>query len=184
MTDYSDPLDQLVADPVAFARQAAGTVGIERRLREQEAELRAQRVERALDSDPVLRDRWRKVNSDRAFLDWLSEIHEFSGESRLNLLRRAERYGNTIAIVAMFKSYVLEGMHGRIDNTPLPYQNAPRTPAASGSTRRWRRSEISAFYDAARKGQYSDAERVRLEADILAAARENRIADPPEQFHK
>jgi sulfur carrier protein ThiS len=179
MADYTDPLDALVADPVAFARQAAGTVELEQRLRQTEAKLNEQRIVAALDGDPVTRDRWRKVDSDRAFLDWLNVVHEFSGERRMNLLRRAELAGNTTAIVNLFKSFILEGMPNRVDNTPLPYQNARRTPAPSGSTRRWKRSEIRAFYDAARKGRYSEAARARIESDILAAARENRVVDPP-----
>jgi len=182
MTGYNtttdDQLEKLIADPVAFARSAAGTAELERRLQEQERKLNEARTVAALNDDAITRDRWKQINSDPAFLDWLNLIHEFSGERRMSLLRRAESAGNTTAVVAMFKSYILEGMHGRVDNTPLPYQNE-RRPAPSGSTRRWRRSEIRAFYDAARRGRCSEAERARIEADILAAPRENRVIDPP-----
>jgi hypothetical protein len=184
MTNYStttdDQLEKLIADPVGFARSAAGVAQLEQRLQEQERRLNDQRIVSALNDDAITRDRWRKVNSDQAFLDWLNQIHEFSGESRLRLLRRAELAGNTTAVVSMFKSYILENTPNRVDNTPLPYQNAPRTPMPSG-TRRYRRSEIRDFYERCRRGEYRDreAERARIEADILAAARENRVVDPP-----
>jgi hypothetical protein len=96
-------------------------------------------------------------------------------------LRRAEAIGNTTAIVNLFKTHMVSKMPGRADNTLLPYENAPRTPASPRGTRRYRRSEIRDFYERCRRGQYRDreAERARIEADILAAARENRIVDPP-----
>ena len=154
--------------------------GIEQRLQETERTLKQQRIERALDNDPVTRDRWRKVNVDPEFVDkWLSEVHELSGERRRDILRRSEFYGNADAVVAMFKSFILEQMPGRVDaHKPLPYGTA-RAPAPSGSTRIWTRVEIRDHYEAARKGKLSEAERARIEAEILAAARENRIKDPP-----
>jgi hypothetical protein len=154
--------------------------GIEQRLQETERTLKQQRIERALDNDPVTRDRWRKVNVDPEFVDkWLSEVHELSGERRRDILKRSEFYGNADAVVAMFKSFILEQMPGRVDaHKPLPYGTA-RAPAPSGSTRIWTRAEIRDHYEAARKGKLSEAERARIEAEILAAARENRIKDPP-----
>jgi hypothetical protein len=154
--------------------------GIEQRLQETERTLKQQRIERALDNDPVMRDRWRKVNVDPEFVDkWLSEVHELSGERRRDILKRSEFYGNADAVVAMFKSFILEQMPVRVDaHKPLPYGTA-RAPAPSGSTRIWTRAEIRDHYEAARKGKLSEAERARIEAEILAAARENRIKDPP-----
>jgi len=189
MTDYTGPTPDdyrdFGEDLVSFAQRAATpivqqrTAEIEQQLRETQKEVRQQRIERALDNDPVTRDRWRKTNVDPQFLNWLDGVHELSGERRRDILRRSEFYGNADAVVAMFKTFILEQMPGRVDaHKPLPYQN-PQTPATSGGNRIWTRAEIRDHYEASRKGRLSEAERARIEAEILAAARENRIADPP-----
>src|SRR6476646_190513 len=72
--------------------------GIEQRLQETERTLKQQRIERALDNDPVTRDRWRKTNVDPQFLNWLDGVHELSGERRRDILRRSEFYGNADAV--------------------------------------------------------------------------------------
>lgn len=54
-------------------------------------------------------------------------------------------------------------------------------PASDGGRRMWRRAEIEKFYSNRRRGLYDgprEVEGIRIERDILAAARENRIADP------
>ena len=191
MTDYTGPTPDdyrdFGEDLVSFAQRAATpivqqrTAEIEQQLRETQKEVRQQRIERALDNDPVTRDRWRKTNVDPQFLNWLDGVHELSGERRRDILRRSEFYGNADAVVAMFKTFILEQMLGRVDaHKPLPYQN-PQTPAPSGSNRRFTRQQIAEFYEDCRKGKYlkKEAERARIEADILAAARESRIVDPP-----
>jgi len=153
------------------------TAEIEQQLRETQREVRQQRIERALDNDPVTRDRWRKQNHDEAFLAWLDQEHTLSGERRRDILRKAESYGNADVIVNLFKTFALEQTPGRVDeHKQLPYQN-PQTRAPSGSTKRWRREEIKAFYDACRRGEYlkKETERARIEADIIAAAREGRV---------
>ena len=187
MTDYTGPTPDdyrdFGEDLVSFAQRAATpivqqrTAEIEQQLRETQKEVRQQRIERALDNDPVTRDRWRKQNHDEAFLAWLDQEHTLSGERRRDILRKAESYGNADVIVNLFKTFALEQTPGRVDeHKQLPYQN-PQTRAPSGSTKRWRREEIKAFYDACRRGEYlkKETERARIEADIIAAAREGRV---------
>lgn len=197
MTDYTngptaDDIEMFGEDLVQFAQRAAApvvqrrTVELERQLQATQAELRTQRIERALDSDPVTRDRWRKINVDPEFYDtWLSEIHELTGQPRMNHLRRAEAVGDTTTICNLFRSFILlERMPGRVRSERLPFENAPRTPAPSGSKRIWTRAAIREFYDAARKGRYSADEKQRLEADILRAPYEGRLKDPPMKLDK
>lgn len=163
------------AEPVVQQR----TAQLEQRLQQTEAALREQRIVAALDNDPVLKDRWRTVNQSEDFLRWLDQVDDLTGEKRMSHLRRAEYYGNTEVICNLFRGFIIGSMPGRI--SAAPYENAPRKPAPSGSTKRWRRAEIRAFYENARKGRYSEAEKQRIESEILAAAAASRIADPPLQ---
>jgi hypothetical protein len=156
--------------------------GIEQRLQETERTLKQQRVEKALNDDPITSGRWKKVNVDPEFLSWLNTPYELTNERRLDILCRHEYYGNADGVVAMFRSWIISTtMPNRIDTKPLAYETARPTAAPSGSNRRFTRQQIAEFYEDCRKGKYlkKETERARTEADILAAARENRIVDPP-----
>jgi hypothetical protein len=132
----------------------------------------------------VTRDQWRRTNTDPEFLKWLDGVHDLSGERRLDILRRAEQYGNVQPIVQLFKSFLVSRMPGA-RTEQLAYHNPPK-PGAPSSTKRWRREEIKAFYDACRRGEYlkKEAERAATEADIIAAAREGRVDRLPLRLTK
>jgi hypothetical protein len=48
-------------------------------------------------------------------------------------------------------------------------------PEAPGGKRIWTQAEIAWFYSQARRGKVPADEKLRLEADILEAAREGRV---------
>lgn len=197
--------DDLLADfaenPVAAAQRWAQPV-VDRRVGQVEGELQQlrislaqDRVHRALDADPVLRDRWRLLNEDPAFLGWLNEIDQLSGTRRIELLRQAYDLGAAARVGHFFKSYLAARTPAR-QRTPETAQLAgARQPQITEQhiTRRpgerprmWRRAEIARFYEDVRRGLYRDrgVERLRIENEIAAAARERRIADPPFQHSK
>lgn len=159
--------------------------------------LTQQSVMSQLDMDPDLAGRWRQLNDAPAFLSWLSELDQFSARPRIELLREAYAQGDARRTGQFFKTYLAEhtappgsrvpahtngsAMAGRVRLEELA---APGRAAASGTNggasperRMWTNREIGAFYRDVQRGVYRSrqAEKDRIEADILAAASEGRV---------
>lgn len=150
-----------------------------------------------LDMDPDLAGRWRQLNDDPRYLQWLSGIDDFSARPRLELLREAYAQGDANRTGRFFKSYLAEHTAPPASRVP-PHTNgsamagrmrleelaAPGRAAASGTNggasperRMWTNREIGAFYRDVQRGVYRSrqADKDRIEADILAAASEGRV---------
>jgi len=150
-----------------------------------------------LDMDPDLAGRWRQLNDAPAFLSWLSEIDQFSARPRIELLREAYAQGDANRTGRFFKSYLAEHtappgsrapahtqLNGSAGRMRLEELAAPGRAAASGTNggasperRMWTNREIGAFYRDVQRGMYRtrQADKDRIEADILAAASEGRV---------
>src|SRR5437764_4556084 len=76
-------------------------------------DLNQERVQRALDADPQLGSRWRSINNDPRFIGWLNQRDELSGETRLELVRRAYRLGASDRVAHFFRSYLAEHLPTR-----------------------------------------------------------------------
>jgi hypothetical protein len=152
-----------------------------------------------LDMDPDLAGRWRQLNDNPRYLQWLSEIDQFSARPRLELLREAYAQGDANRTGRFFKTYLAEHTAPPVSRSPAhTMQNgsapagrmrleelaAPGRAAASGTNggasperRMWTNREIGAFYRDVQRGVYRSrqADKDRIEADILAAASEGRV---------
>jgi len=152
-----------------------------------------------LDMDPDLAGRWRQLNDDPRYLQWLSEIDQFSARPRLELLREAYGQGDANRTGRFFKTYLAEHTAPPASRVPphtmqngsapagrmrLEELAAPGRAAASGTNggasperRMWTNREIGAFYRDVQRGVYRSrqADKDRIEADILAAASEGRV---------
>jgi len=150
-----------------------------------------------LDMDPELAGRWRQLNDDPRYLDWLSQIDQFSARPRIELLREAYAQGDANRTGRFFKSYLAEHtappgsrapahtqLNGSAGRMRLEELAAPGRAAASGTNggasperRMWTNREIGAFYRDVQRGVYRSrqADKDRIEADILAAASEGRV---------
>jgi hypothetical protein len=166
-----------------------------------ETQLR-ERVQKDLDSDPELSNgRWRQLNFDQEFLNWLQELDPLAGVSRNVMLQHAYSGGDAVRTGRFFKAYIAE--HTVPGQQPYPSQTAMpngRTQAggprleewaspgrAAGSTfpgngataerRVWTNREISQFYRERTDGKWRgrEPEATQLEADILAAGAEGRV---------
>lgn len=147
-----------------------------------------------LDSDPEVRN-WREINSDPQFLAWLENVDPYVGQPRMDLLRRAFEENRTAQVKAFFKGFLDEnaaltpGREQASAATPqvnLETLVAPGT-ATGGDTARaqqedgakptYTEQDIQKFYRDVQKGVYRDdpKTRERIERDIFAAQRENRI---------
>jgi hypothetical protein len=186
---YDDPLDSLVNDPIGTVqrwteRVVSGRVGdLERQLHENSTENKQLRCQIALDRDPELAGKWRQINNDTAFLAWLDEIDGLSGAPRLHLLQRAYNMGNPGPVSAIFKAFIVSRIPARERTaTRLPHEGTgPRPSIRTQDLTRgkvWSAKEIHNFYDDCRRGRYDkrEAERLAIENEILAAAKQGRMA--------
>lgn len=122
---------------------------------------------------------WRTINEDPAFLRWLDEVDELTGETRQNLLGKAEAARDAVRVGKFFNSYKKTSSTWAANSAQSleqqlvpPTNKAPQTPP---SKKVWTRGEISEFYARMRRGEVSDQDAVAIEADITAASIEGRI---------
>ena len=145
-------------------------------------------------------ENWRKINVDPEFHGWLDQLDPFSGETRKTLLLRAFDRKNAHQVEAFFKRFNEEnaavspnptdpapsGQGGTESGSTLDLNNyvAPGQPkggsGAAGAPRDkriWSSSDIKNFYSDIQKGRYRNRpeDKVRIEADIVAATREGRV---------
>jgi hypothetical protein len=167
--------------------------------------LTQQQAAAALDRDPDIGPHWRRINSDDGFIAWLNQPDPFSGHLRMNLLRDAYAQGDVYRTGQFFRSYltghtapsggVIRSQtgangtyrngsdHATAGNVNLASLVAPGRSTVSGNSgaspekRNWTNQEIGAFYRDVNRGMYRgrDAEKLNIETDIIAAAREGRV---------
>lgn len=122
---------------------------------------------------------WEKLNTDPAFLKWLEEKDELTGEQRMNLLARAEQSRDAVRVGNFFnvfkktsQSWAANAQQSLEQQVVPPTKKVPDTPP---SKKVWLRGEIKDFYDRLKRGEVSDQEALAIEADITAASIEGRI---------
>lgn len=122
---------------------------------------------------------WKQINEDPAFLKWLDEIDELTGEPRQSLLSKAEQSRDASRVGKFFTSFKKTSSSWAASSTNAleqqlvpPTSKAPDTPP---SKKVWTRGEIAEFYDRMRRGVVTDADAIAIEADITAASIEGRI---------
>lgn len=131
---------------------------------------------------------WRDINADQNFLNWLMEVDPLTGMSRQTYLEDAQRNLDTRRVVNFFTAW--QGNVGQsVAQSPrdavaseLDRQVAPGRSRGGGApskdqSKTYAPKDIQKFFDDVRKGVYrgKEAERDRIERDIFAAQRENRI---------
>jgi len=156
-----------------------------------------------LDMDPDLAGRWRALNENTEFHNWLSEADPFSGRLRMELLREAYAQGDAHRTGYFFRTYLAEhtapparpttpihtGQNGYASRSAgsmrLEDLAAPGRASGSGTNggasqergRMWTNREIGAFYRDVQRGVFRgrDADKTRIEQDIITAASEGRV---------
>jgi hypothetical protein len=161
-----------------------------------------QSVQQALDG---ALPNWREINRSTQFKAWLGLRDLYSGQVRHGLLNAAFTAADAPRVVAFFKGFVQDGIAtGSIPQPPvpgvLPLQPQPqlRQPAVSldslaapGRARPasgdnpaqpvekpvFTRTQIKAFYEAVRRGDYAGQDTLKNthEQMIFAAQRDNRV---------
>ena len=131
---------------------------------------------------------WRDINADNAFHSWLLEVDPLTGLTRQSYLDDAQRSLDARRVSTFFTMW--QDVSGQsVAQSPrsaaasqLEKQVAPGRSRGSGApagnqTKTYTSQDIAKFFDDVRKGVYKgrEAERDRIERDIFAAQRENRI---------
>lgn len=139
--------------------------------------------------------KWREMNTDPGFLEWLGLPDPYSGAIRHDMLKEAYSRGNAARTIAFFKGYLSEEAavapaNAEPDTTgdvipKVPLQNlaAPgrAKAAAAGQLPPEKpfisRKQITEFYADVAQGKYRgrDKDKAIKEAEIFAAQNEGRI---------
>lgn len=158
---------------------------------EQVAHRQAMSAEQAFWADlTAVVPQWRDVNADNAFHSWLLEIDPMTGLTRQSYLEDAQRNLDARRVANIFTAWQgLSGQSVAQSSRPAPTsqlekQVAPGRSRSGGSAvsdqpKTYAPDDIRKFFDDVRKGLYKgkEAERDRIERDIFAAQRENRIVN-------
>jgi hypothetical protein len=185
--------EDLVRDVKRMAREELGQrlARVEDQVMQTTTETNRQRCMTALDNDPELAGKWRKINQDQIFIEWMNVVDPLYGANRLGGLRQAFDIGASDRVAAIFKSYLAGQIPQRMrTETRLPFEDTAKKATVRPSQDRYaerRRvftnAEIRKFYQDRRRGLYDgrEAESNRIEAEILAAAAQGRVADNAQQ---
>ena len=134
---------------------------------------------------------FRDINANGDFQTWLLEPDPLTGITRQTYLDDAQRALDARRVSNFFRTWLgttgqaddAQPTTGRATNSELEKQVAPGrsrgsgTPAASNKAKVYSPQDIQKFFDDVRSGKYKgrEADRDRIERDIFAAQRENRI---------
>lgn len=131
---------------------------------------------------------WRDINASQEFHRWLLEVDPLTGLSRQTYLEDAQRNLDVRRVAAFFTTWV--GSNGRpvaqpsrsaaeseLDKQVVPGRSRGGSAPAATPVKTYTTKDITKFFDDVRKGVYrgKETERDRIERDIFAAQRENRI---------
>jgi hypothetical protein len=134
---------------------------------------------------------WRSINNNPDFQSWLLEYDPLTGISRQTILEDAQRNLEVNRVGNFFKSWLaITGQANVAQNTQassvseLERQVSPGKSRSTGTPAgnapiQYTTKEVEKFYTDIRQGKFKgrDAERAKIERDIFAATRENRITN-------
>lgn len=130
---------------------------------------------------------WRDVNADNTFHAWLLEVDPLTGLTRQSYLDDAQRSLDARRVATFFSMWQdLNGQSvaqsprsaaSQLEKQVAPGRSRGSSPSASNQPKTYSPKDIAKFFADVRKGVYQgrEAERDRIERDIFAAQRENRI---------
>lgn len=131
---------------------------------------------------------WREVNDNEGFQSWLLETDPLTGVNRQTYLEDAQRSLDAHRVSAFFRAWLEStGQATVAQSTPKPAAELERQvapgrsrgtgAAATRQPKTYTPDDIKKFFDEVRSGKYKgrEQERDRIERDIFAAQRENRI---------
>ena len=133
---------------------------------------------------------FKQVNDNPDFQTWLLESDPLTGITRQTYLEDAQRVLDARRVVSIFRTWLestgqaaVAHSTGHTKSSELEKQVSPGrsrstgTPATTNQAKTYSPQDIQKFFNDVRAGKYKgrDQERARIERDIFAAQRENRI---------
>jgi hypothetical protein len=133
---------------------------------------------------------FRQINDNEAFQSWLLSADPLTGITRQTYLDDAQRSLDAKRVANFFRAWLestgqaaVAQSTGRAQNSELEKQVTPGrsrntgTPATTNQGKMYSPQDIQKFFNDVRTGKYKgrEPERDRIERDIFAAQRENRI---------
>jgi len=133
---------------------------------------------------------FRQINDNEAFQSWLLSADPLTGITRQTYLDDAQRSLDARRVANFFRAWLestgqaaVAQSTGRTQNSELEKQVTPGrsrntgTPATTNQGKMYSPQDIQKFFNDVRTGKYKgrEPERDRIERDIFAAQRENRI---------
>lgn len=131
---------------------------------------------------------WREVNDNEAFQSWLLEADPLTGITRQTYLEDAQRAQDSQRVSNFFRAWqnsqapVAQSAGSTSTSNELEKQVSPGRSRSAGSAsttkgKTYTPQDITKFFNDVRSGKYKgrESERDRIERDIFAAQRENRI---------
>jgi hypothetical protein len=120
---------------------------------------------------------WRACYRNPAFADWLAVPDVYSGAVRSQLMRHAVDAGDAGRVASFYRGFLAEG-----GQAPVGQQHAGRTRQPAAGKPIYSREQIRHLYAQRRLGHINDANWARIEADIIAAGRENRVTSSFDKY--
>jgi hypothetical protein len=192
INDHSPEFLALVAK-MAKAAAAQATQGTVQKV---ESELGTVRQAQAATAEELyLRDltnaspHWQQLNNDAGFLNFLEQVEPYSGQRLQDILMFHHQNHNVSGVAQIFNAYAQQyaapatprSVVSAEARSELEQQVAPsRTrggATASPAKRTYTAADIQQFYADVSKGKYAgkQADKARIEADIINAQRDGRI---------
>lgn len=124
---------------------------------------------------------WERIDSDSAFLAWMNEPDDYSpGATRADLFLAAKDRRDVGTIVRYYLAWKAKNQPKPDPRERMitPESRAGDFSGQQGNEKIWTQKQITDFYAAKRRGDYrgKEDEATKIERDIFAAQRENRIA--------
>lgn len=133
---------------------------------------------------------FRQINDNADFQSWLLEFDPMTGMTRQTFLDDAQRSLDSRRVISFFRAWLastgqapVAQSTGNSPNSELEKQVSPGrsrstgTPVSANQGKTYSPADIQKFFNDVRAGKYKgrEPERSRIERDIFAAQRENRI---------
>ena len=133
---------------------------------------------------------FRQINDNADFQSWLLEFDPMTGVTRQTFLDDAQRALDSRRVVSFFRAWLESTGQAAVAQSTVPAASSELekqvspgrsrstgTPAASKQGKVYTPQDIQKFFNDVRQGKYKGREqdRDRIERDIFAAQRENRI---------
>lgn len=184
---------QMVTAPLneALAKVSAEAEALKRRNAELEQSLAGVSNAQAEGAQARFLDRlvrlvpeYNELNFDKNFLSWLSQVDPLDARRRTlqDRLNEAVELGDAEAVASYFNTFkALVAAQPQAPKPNLAAQAQPASRSAPDSTpakngKVWTEAEIGQFYADVSRGKYTPQDKVRIEKEIYAAQKDNRIA--------